>query len=221
MIKAVIIDLDDTLCMTEEASFEIENEALAKIGSPTMSREEHLRTWGKPLFEVIEIRAPGVDVAAFTKAYGLVIAEFIETGRLDSIPEENYRAMDKLIAMNKTLIVLTSRTHTELRHLLASDHLLAERVKAFYYRDNMQYHKPDPRAFNKLLTDHKLQPAQCVYVGDSVTDAEASTKAGIHFIASLESGLRKRDDFDGYNVDMFIDNFPDIVEAIQQLDAHH
>jgi phosphoglycolate phosphatase len=38
MIKAVGIDLDDTLCMTEAASFEMENAALAKLGHSPMLR---------------------------------------------------------------------------------------------------------------------------------------------------------------------------------------
>lgn len=102
--------------------------------------------------------------------------------------------------------------------MLAPDHLLASRVKAFYYRDNMQFHKPDPRAFEELLQTNSLRPDQCVYIGDSLSDAQAANDAGLKFIASLESGLRQKQDFDPHQVDAFVDKFPDIVGAIRSLE---
>lgn len=82
----------------------------------------------------------------------------------------------------------------------------------------MQFHKPDPRAFDELLAQHSLNPNECVYVGDSVSDAVASKQAGLKFIASLESGLRTREDFVGESVDLFIERFADIVSAVAELD---
>jgi phosphoglycolate phosphatase len=218
-IKAVVIDLDDTLCMTETASFELENAALAQLGREPMSREIHIETWGKPLFEIIGTRSPGADVEAFRAAFHPLMAEFTRTGKLDVIPKENYEALDKFVAQDKLVVVLTSRTHGELQHLLEPDHLLATRVKTFYYRDNMQYHKPDPRAFDELLGDNGLTAENCVYVGDSVSDAIASKDAGLKFIASLESGLRQKSDFKPEQVDAFIYKFPDVVDAVARLEA--
>jgi phosphoglycolate phosphatase len=218
MIKAVIIDVDDTLCLTEAACFDLENAALARMGRPPMSRAVHITTWGQPLFDAIVKRSPGIDVEQFKVAYHPVIEEFIKDGKLDVIPQENYEALDKLIALGKTIMLLTSRTHGEFKHMLAADHLLASRVTAFYYKDNMQYHKPDPRAFDQLLHEHNLQPEQCIYIGDSPSDGEAAGGAGLCFIASLESGIRQKQDFDGLRVDTFVDRFSDIVEAIDKLD---
>lgn len=219
MIDAVIIDLDDTLCMTEAASFEIENAVLAKLGRPPMPRKLHVKTWGKPTFEIISTRSPGVDVDAFRDAFRPVILEYTDSGRLDAIPEENYVALDRLVGLGKPVMILTSRTHAELSHLLKPDHLLATSIKAFYYRDNMQFHKPDPRAFDGLLADTGLEPSQCLYVGDSVSDALAAKQRGLHFVASLESGLRKRQDFDGLLVDAFINKFPEIVDTVLVLEG--
>ncbi len=219
MIETVIIDFDDTLCLTEAACFEMENETLAAMGRVAMTREVHIKTWGQPLFEAIKERSPGIDVEAFKAAYHPIILEYTKSGKLDTIPEENYQALDRLIKMGKMLFVLTSRTHGELKHLLEPDHLLASRVKAFYYKDNMQYHKPDPRAFDELVGENGLTPANCVYVGDSLGDMAASKQAGMHFVASLESGLRQKQDFDPEMVDASIMRFPEIVDVIQSFDA--
>lgn len=219
MIEAVVIDVDDTLCLTEAASFEIENEALRRMDRPPMKRDVHLATWGQFLFDAILTRSPGIDLEQFKVAYHPVIEEFIESGRLDAIPQENYQAMDGLLDRGKKLMLLTSRTHGEFKHMLEPDHLLASRITAFYYQGNMAYRKPDPRAFNELLQDHSLSPADCVYVGDSPSDAAASNQAGLRFIASLESGIRQRTDFSGYQVDAYIHRFADLVDAVVALEA--
>jgi HAD superfamily hydrolase (TIGR01549 family) len=218
MIEAVVVDLDDTLCLTEAACFEMENEILVRMGREPMSRDIHVTTWGKPLHDAILERSPGVDLDEFKKLYAPTINEYTQAGKLDAIPQENLEALDQLIALGKLIMILTSRTHEELQHLLEPDHLLAERVKAFYYRDNMQFHKPDPRAFDELLRDHNLSTANAVYIGDSVSDAVAAKEAGLHFVASIESGLRTRDDFAHLPVDAFIDTFPQVVEVVQELD---
>lgn len=215
MIKAVVIDVDDTLCLTEAACFEMENDVLSRIGRPPMPRDIHIKTWGKPLFEVISERSPGLNLEDFKREYAETIPEYVAAGKLDDIAQENYRALDKLIKTGKSVMLLTSRTHGELKHLLELDHLLAKRITAFFYRDNMQFHKPDPRAFDTLLKGHGLRPQDCVYVGDSISDAVAANKAGLHFIASLESGLRKQEDFNGYDVDAFINHFSELPAAVE------
>ena len=51
-----------------------------------------------------------------------------------------------------------------------------------------------------------------------VQHAEAAKEAGLYFIASLESGLRTKEDFSGLYVDKFIIKFPEIVNAVDSLD---
>lgn len=218
MIKAVILDLDDTLCLTEEVCFRLENETLEKMGRPPMSREIHLSTWGQPLFNILSTRSPGIDVEEFRKTYAPLLKRAIESGSLDKIPKVNLEAIDKLLTNEKSVLVLTSREHTELQHMLLPGHDLAKRVTAFYYKDNMQYHKPDPRAFAQIDREHGWKPEECVYVGDSLSDAESAKGAGLHFIASLESGLRTKSDFAKYSVDAFINVFPEVIDAILTLD---
>lgn len=218
MIKAVIVDFDDTLCLTEQTSFELENEVLHLMGRPEQSRSIHRSTWGQPLYEVIEHRSPGVDVTVFQQLMGEKIASWVEEGRIDAIPYANLDTLDKLINDGRQLYVLTSRTHNEVEHLLAADHDLAHRIKAFYYRDIMEYHKPDPRAFDGLLSDNGFARSECVYVGDSPSDAAAAKQGQMHFIASLESDLRTEHDFRAYAVDLFIEKFTKLPQAVKRLD---
>lgn len=217
MIRAVIIDFDDTLCLTEEACFHLENDALARMGRPPQERAVHRATWGQPLFEAIKVRSPGVDVEAYRPIWVAVHQEWMSSGRIDTTTPENLRALDELLHDGKELFVLTSRTHDEAAHLLAPDHHLASRVKAFYYKDIMQYHKPDPRAFDALLGKYHLTPAECVYVGDSPSDAQAAKGAGLHFVACLEAGIRTRKDFAAFPVDAFVQRFAELPAVIASM----
>lgn len=218
-ITAVILDFDDTLCLTEQVCFEIENETLLKMGRKPMSRDIHLKTWGTPLFDAMLIRSPGLDIKEFRKAYETDFNTWIESGRLDTVPDKNMKTLAKLQSEGKRLVVLTSREIVELNHVLDPKHILNNHIEAFYYKDNMEYHKPDPRAFEVIEKQHGWKPSECVYVGDSVTDASSAKLAGLHFIASLESGLRKKEDFDDYTVDEFINDFTELPNAIAKLES--
>lgn len=220
MIKAVVIDFDDTLCLTEQACFELENEVLRLMGRPPQEREVHRKTWGQPLYEAITVRSPGVDAVVFRQIMEEQIPVWVLEGKLDAVNPKNFDALDEVASQGKELYILTSRTHKEVEHLMEADHDLAGRIKAFYYRDIMEYHKPDPRAFDVLLNNHGLARSECVYVGDSPSDAAAAKQGHMHFIASLESGVRTREDFAAFEVDAFIDYLTDLPQAIRALDRN-
>lgn len=216
-IKAVVIDIDDTLCLTEAVCYEMETEIMLKMGRQPFSREVHVSTWGMVLKEAILIRSPGIDYNEFKMCFQPVVREYVQAGKLDAIPLENYATLDKLIDDGKKVILLTSRSELELEHMLRPDHELASSVHEFYHKDNIKYHKPDPRAFDELLLNNSLNPDECIYIGDSVGDAAAAIGAGLKFIASLESGLRRESDFANYPVDAFVYRFPDIIKFIDKL----
>ncbi|MEU8821291.1 HAD hydrolase-like protein [Actinoplanes sp. NPDC048796] len=215
MIEAVIVDVDDTLCLTEAASFELENEVLARLGRPPMARAVHLATWGETLLDAMPHRSPGVDLERFAELFPVLHQRYLAEGRLDVIPPENLAALDRLVERGRTVMMLTSRTEAEVRHLLEPDHVLAGRVTAAYHQGNTRFRKPDPRVFDELLAETGLEPGQCVYVGDSPGDAVAAGGAGIRFVACLQSGVRRLDEFDPRYVTASVDTFAEIPEVIE------
>jgi phosphoglycolate phosphatase len=216
MIKAVIVDVDDTLCLTEAASFDLENEVLARMGRPPMPRTVHLSTWGDPLLDAMALRSPGLDLHRFAELFPVAHQEYLAAGRLDVIPPENLRALDQLVEAGRTVLLLTSRAEAEVEHMLAPDHVLAGRVSAGYHQGNTRFRKPDPRAFDELLAETGFTPEDCVYVGDSPGDAMAAGGAGIRFIACLQSGVRRLDEFDPRYVTAAIDAFPALPAAVDR-----
>ncbi|MET8906968.1 HAD hydrolase-like protein [Micromonospora sp. NPDC004551] len=218
MIRAVIVDFDDTLCLTRAASFALENEVLAEMGRPPMSPDAHLSTWGEPLLDAMPKRSPGLDLPRFAALHRRALERHIADGRLDLIPAENLRALDEFVREGRAVFLLTSRTEDEVRHMSTAGHALAERVSGIYHAGNTRFRKPDPRAFDELLAATAIPPRQCVYVGDSPGDALAAGGAGLHFVGCLESGVRQPADFDSRHVDAFIDAFTDVVGVVRRLD---
>ena len=122
VVAAVVLDVDDTLCLTEAVCFELENHVLSAIGRDPMTRRVHLSTWGMPLRDAMLVRSPGLEIETFMAAYEPVLGEYAADGRLDTIAPENLDAIDRLVGAGIDVMLLTSRTEREVAHLLAADH---------------------------------------------------------------------------------------------------
>ncbi len=160
----MVVDVDDTLCLTEAASYDLENDVLAAMGRPPMSRAVHLATWGEALLDAMPRRSPGLDLDRFAELFPVFHQRYLADGRLDVIPPENLGALDALVRSGRTVLLLTSRAEAEVRHMLEPGHVLAGRITGAYHTGNTRFRKPDPRAFDELLADTGLRPEQCVYV---------------------------------------------------------
>lgn len=214
-IEVVALDFDDTLCMTQQACFRLENMAAIAIGFAPMSLETHLATWGKPMTRVLQQRFPGVDEEAFMRSYETCLQQANQAGWYDTIPQKNYQALDELKSLDIHLALLSSRSQAEMQHLLQPNHPLAAFIDRFYYLENCTHHKPDGRVFDGLLKDFRVSTDQVLYVGDSVSDAQACESAGIAFVATLESGLRTKEDFKGLPISKLIIDFSELTSLLQ------
>lgn len=219
MIKAVIFDFDDTLTMTEEIYFRIGNEVLRRMNRKPVNRAVHKTTWTKPVDIAIVECSSGIDVKKFRSIFNAVRDKFIDDGLVDVVPDIHLNVLDALAKNGKQIMILTSRSQEDIKHFLDTTHPLAGRVSMIYHRDNNMYLKPDGRVFNVMELEHGLKPNECVYVGDALSDAEAAKGAGLYFIATLESGLRQKTDFNNYMVDEFINKLPEVIKAIENIEA--
>jgi len=215
-IRAVGFDLDDTLVMTESAAFEFENKILRLMGRPAMIREIHQATWGRHLGEAITDRSPGIDANEFMRLFQEEWRKHLEhNSDHDMLSPEANDLLRTLGQKNYYLFILTGRDGFETAHLKSAAHSIAVHFapENIYHKDNVAFPKPDPRAFDWLF-ELGYKPEECLFVGDSVIDAQAATGAGVNFIATLESGLKKPDDFKDYPVAGFIINLVELADIL-------
>lgn len=218
MIKLVLLDFDDTLCLSEESCFHFENEVAQSLGYAPMSRQLHKSTWGQHLQEVITERIPGIDPLQFMKQFEERVPLAIAEGKFDYVPPENIKVLELIKDEGKKIGIVSSRSLIELQSIMDKTHPLSSRIDAYYHRDNLEHMKPDPRVFNKVLYEFDVMPIETVYVGDTLKDGFAAKNAGMDFIAVLESVLVSREAFKNANiaVDFFANKFIDILPYIQQ-----
>ncbi len=218
MIKLVLLDFDDTLCLSEESCFHFENEVANALGFAPMSREIHKATWGQHLKESIQERIPGIDPEKFMKLFEKLVPFAIAAGKFDYVPKHNIDVLKEIKKDGKKIAVVTSRSLIEVKSIMDSSHPLSGKIDKFYHRDNLEHMKPDPRVFNKALFEFDIMPIECVYVGDTLKDGFAAKNSGMDFIAVLESGLVPKYAFKNANisVDFFAQKFTDILPYILQ-----
>jgi phosphoglycolate phosphatase len=212
--KAVIFDFDDTVCMTGDAGFQIENEVAISLGFAPMPWEVHKQTWGNPLSETYDIRIPGVPKEAYLKQVIQQREKWTQEGKTDVLEPEILQMMDNLRNAGYVLGIVTSREYSECKHLLDAESPLNNRINYFHYREKSPYVKPNPRVFEEALQILAVDPEEALYIGDSMTDAKAANGAGIPFIATLESGLRSKEDFSEYRVEQFIYSLTELEKLL-------
>ena len=214
----MLLDFDDTLCLSEEFCFHFENEVAGTMGFKPMNRKIHKTTWGQHLEESIQDRIPGIDAKEFMKRFEKLAPQAITEGRLDFVPKRNLEVLKKIKEDGKKIVIITSRSFIEVKAIMDPSHPLSGKIDKFYHRDNVEHMKPDPRVFNKALYEFDVMPIECVYVGDTLKDGFAANNAGLDFIAMLESGLVPKNLFLNVNiqVDYFAEKFTDILPYILQ-----
>jgi len=220
MIKLILVDFDDTLCLSEEACFHLENEIAAKLNFPPMSRTTHQANWGKPLKDAIVERIPGIDADAFMSLFSEVSKKHILEGSFDHVSEENLNILRQLKEKGYKVVIQTSRQHCEVEYLISDKSPVMPIVDGFFYQERSQYKKPDPRVFILPSTTFDVAFDEMVYVGDAFTDVQWCKAAGIHFIASIESGLRTKEDFEKLGAKWFITKFSELPTRIEELNKH-
>ncbi len=218
MLKLILIDFDDTLVQTEAACFELENDIAIRLGHSPMTREAHKRNWGVALRPAILERIPGIDVDKFLKLHQQLLPKYVTVGKFDEVTEENLQALQAVRQSGYKVAILTSRTLAETEHLVHASHPLSNYIDGFYHGDNLEVAKPDPKVFRLPLHHFKVEPHQAVYIGDARKDGECAKAAGLHFIATLESGLLSQQDFQHIPVDSFINHFSRLPQAIASLE---
>ena len=80
--------------------------------------------------------------------------------------------------------------------------------------EDVSRHKPDPEGLLAAIGRLGGSPSNTLYVGDSVTDAEAARRAGVPFVAVL-NGVTPREAFEDYPVEGVLENLRELVEHLE------
>lgn len=181
MLKAIIFDYDETLVKTLESRIEAYI-GLAKNRYNLELTETMIRkSFGLPYEDFIRSLFGNVDdVENIIKNY-----QEISLNYPNKVYEGAVECVNKLIGHYQIGILSGSRRKMMMEDLTR----LGFPVGRFFYiqtGEDTNVHKPNPEVFKpllNLLSEKKIGPNKVVYIGDDMRDFEASSKAGLHYIA--------------------------------------
>ena len=189
MVEAVLFDIDGTLVDSVDLHAQAWQDAFGWYGKsvPFLDLRSKIGMGGDLVLEQFltadENRSFGKELAERrTKHYLDVYMP-----RVRPFPKET-DLLRAISAKGIKIAYATSAQEEELKHLRQLLDAESE-VDAETTKDDVARSKPYPDIFNEAMKRVRVCPSQCVVVGDSPYDAEASTKLGIRPIGLLCGGF--------------------------------
>jgi len=202
-VKNIIFDLGGVLL---NLNYQLTRKAFENLGVANFN-DLYTQHKANPLFENLEIGAiePEAFFEALRKATGLTLSNAqLETAwnaMLLDFPTDRLQWLDQI--KNKYNIYLFSNTNAI--HYKAFTSIYAQTApmidfnpdfnhffKTAYYSHTLGQRKPEVAAFEAVLQDSGLDPAQTLFIDDTISNIEGAQKAGLQTLF-LSGGLTVQD----------------------------
>ena len=200
--QSVIFDFDYTLADSSDAVIECANYALRRLGLPEAIDNAIRRTIGLSLPRTLTALA-GEEHAGAGDEFQRLFTERADVVMHDLIVMYDFVSSitDVLMGSGIRLGIVSSKFRRRIERVLKRDDLEG-RFEVIVGGEDVEELKPNPRGLLRAVDALSTPRERCLYVGDSVTDAETAQRAGVPFVAVL-SGVTGREafaDYDSVNV---------------------
>ncbi len=206
-VRAIIFDLDGTLLDTIADIADSVNAVMIRRGFPIRTDDEYKQIIGEGIERFIynalphDRRYPELIQACVTE----MRAEYALRYQLKTKPYPEIPALlNQLTEMQIKIAVLSNKpddfTVTMVQHLLPSwkfDPIWGQRMT--------MPPKPDPQSALEIARYHSVQPAECLFIGDSEIDIITARSAGMVAVAA-GWGFRNPSDLKSAGADVLIMN---------------
>ncbi len=186
--RAVIFDLDGTLLDTIEDLTDSMNAALVRLGHPARTIAECKQLVGDGLETFVRRALPPAaadDPRERTRLRELMMMEYRDRSTLKTRPYPGVPdLLDALAARNVPATVLSNKPHDST--LAVMEHYFSRwSFRAIFgARDGVPV-KPDPAGALEIARILGLAPANIAYLGDTNTDMQTATGAGMYGVGAL------------------------------------
>jgi pyrophosphatase PpaX len=196
-IRTVIFDMDGTLLDSETISRISTDYGFMEVLGRKLTDEEHSKLIGRP----VQILSKEYYGEAGEKAYLKGQEHFLKN--VDKIrPYKGINQLVKWIEQEKIPMAVVTSSHRDSAESLLKMTGLREYFKMVVGQEDTIYHKPDPEPLIYCIKKMKVDPMDCIYIGDQPYDIIASRGAGIRSVgATWGSGIE----------DVLKENKPDFI----------
>ena len=216
-IQTIIFDFDYTLVDSARGTIDGVNFAFEEMGLPTASDAAVRRTIGLSLPDILTALAGDAYTKRVDEFTRLFLQRADETMvALAEFYTEVPQTVEALQGLGIHLAIVSQKTRRYIQPILEKENLL-EAFEVIVGGGDAPY-KPDPEGLLLAVAQTGSVTQNCLYVGDSVTDAETARRAGIAFIAVL-SGVTPRTAFENYDVYAILEDVSELLslEAVRRL----
>ena len=212
-IGGIIFDFDYTLADSSVGIIECANYALRRLGLPTASDDAIRHTIGMSLTSTL----PALTGEKHTEHAEEFMRLFIE--RADEVMHDSTRVyefvpslVDALSQQGISLGIVSSKGRWRIEGILQREGLDGC-FEVIVGGEDVPELKPNPTGLLRAVATLDAPKERCLYVGDSVTDAETARRAGVPFVAVL-SGVTDRDAFAEYEPMMMLEDAGELPRAL-------
>ena len=191
---SVIFDFDYTLVDSSNGIIDSVNHALSALGLPTAPDDEIRATIGLTMTDTFRRLTADKRSELFPEFFDLFVqrADGVMAQRatvIDHVPQ----VIEQLASSGFRLGIVSTKFRYRIEAILAREGLL-DAFDVIIGGEDVSTHKPDPEGLLRAITSLETDKTNCLYVGDSVTDAETSRRADVPFAAVL-SGVTPQERF--------------------------
>lgn len=186
---AVLFDLDGTLVDSNYLHVHAWQRAFHDVGLPVQAWHIH-RSIGMDGSMLIDELSKGADDDVQKRLKDLHTRYYEGTAELLTTLPGARPLLQRVADGDLQVVLATSAPENELamlRATVACDDL----VSAITSAEDVEQAKPEPDIVNVALTKAGVTAEHAVFVGDTVWDVEASTRAGVPCIAVLSGGTSR------------------------------
>ena len=214
---AVLFDLDGTLIDSIELILKSAHHAFTGRAGHVPSEAEWLTGVGIPLPTMFRrYAANDAEVDALIAKYREY--QLANHDRLTKCYDQVVETVDFIRAVGHPVGVVTSKTEWMAKKGL--DHVgLGPHFDVVIGCDTCERHKPDPEPVHKALERLGYQPADALFVGDSVHDMAAGNAAGVTTVAAVW-GPFTREDLAASRPKHYLQRIGDLPRLLSDLQAH-
>lgn len=198
-VQAIIFDFDYTLADSARGVIECFNFAFGRLGLPLADDAMIRQTIGLTLHDALAMLG-GKEYTRYTDEFTQLFME-----RADEIMADNTELFDvvpetiaALRDLGIRLGIFSLKYRYRIEKVLKREQLL-DAFEVIIGAEDVSEYKPNPKGLLVAMERSDCVPQNCLYVGDSVTDAKTAQRADTSFIAVL-SGVTPRAAFDDYDV---------------------
>ncbi len=208
MVKALILDYNQVIV----DDFEWHSKAYKLI-----FLRHNVKIQDKDLFE-LTAKINREKIAILTERYNVkadlkILAAEKEDAYVELLQGKNILCPDveETIEKLEEKYILGLVTGTTKKQFLISDKL-AEKFKVKVFAEEYEKPKPDPEGLLKCIKSLGFKPEECAYIGDAVTDIEASKNAGCKTAIGITTGNTSYKELQEAGADFVINSLKELLK---------